>query len=280
MRLNLELPDWLEACRPDDGLYADAYEGTPAELRALLKTAIAFAFHRWPRMDGERSEERLCTRAGFRHAERSRPADWVLAVLGAGFSSPARLLAALIPAVIAGAGRIVIVSEAPFSSAVCTALELAGLEDSFLVDAEALPGLYEDLRALSPYGRLAFFPGSDGTFSDAQKTLMHAAALDGMPRLRDLPAPRILSLHDDAETAARLRWLHPDAELLTAADGPDLSGLSGIAAVFAPADGMPSVPSPFFCGPGMEACWPGPSPEFYRTCSCSAFLVQENLETL
>ena len=27
-------------------------------------------------------------------------------------------------------------------------------------------------------------------------------------------------------------------------------------------------------GPGMEACWPGPSPEFYRTRTCSAFLFQ------
>ena len=30
MRLNIELPGWLEACRPDDALYADAYESTPA----------------------------------------------------------------------------------------------------------------------------------------------------------------------------------------------------------------------------------------------------------
>ena len=50
----IEIPGWLEACRPDDDLYADAYEGTPAELRALLKTAIAYAFHRWPLADDEK----------------------------------------------------------------------------------------------------------------------------------------------------------------------------------------------------------------------------------
>ena len=47
MSLVFDLPDWLESFRPDDDLYANAYEGTPAGLRALLKTAIAFAFHRW-----------------------------------------------------------------------------------------------------------------------------------------------------------------------------------------------------------------------------------------
>ena len=271
MSMNIELPDWLDACRPDDALYADAYEGTPAELRALLKTAIAFAFHRWPSMDGENSLIRRSGRSGFAHEELRRPAPWVLALIGPGFASPARLLAALIPAVIAGTGRILIVSEKPFSPAVCTALELAGLEDSFLLDAEQMPGLYEDLRACSADGRIVAFPGADGIFTPAQQELLHDAALDGLPRYRDLPQPRILSLHDEgSETEARLRWLHPDAELLRT-PGP------GISAVFTPRTGAslsPNFPA-FLCGPGMEACWSGPAPDFYTTSSCAAFFVQE-----
>lgn len=274
MRPTIELPDWLEARRPDDGLYADAYEGTPAELRALLKTAIAFSFHRWTNMDGEKNETRSCSRSGFCHSESSRSADWVLAVLGSGFASPARLLAALVPAVIAGTGRILIVSEASFTPSICTALELAGLEDSFVMEGDCLPGLYEDLRSLSPDGRIVFFPDAESSISPAQKALMHATALDGMPRLRDLPAPRILSLHDaSSEAEKRLFWLHPDAEIFREA-------ASGLRAAFVPdAEACPShtaASAPFICGPGMEACWPGPSPEFYRTISCSAFLFQEN----
>ena len=65
MRMNIELPGWLDACRPDDALYADAYEGTPAELRALLKTAIAFAFHRWPLADDEERTTRRSARSGY-----------------------------------------------------------------------------------------------------------------------------------------------------------------------------------------------------------------------
>jgi len=274
MRPTIELPDWLEARRPDDGLYADAYEGTPAELRALLKTAIAFSFHRWTSMDGEKSVMHSCARSGFCHSESSRPADWVLAVLGSGFASPARLLSSLLPAVIAGTGRILIVSEAPFAPAICTALELAGLEESFVMEGDCLPGLYEDLRSLSTDGRIAFFPDGDGSISSAQKELMHAAALDGMPRLRDLPAPRILSLHDaGSEAEKRLLWLHPDAEIFREA-APGLYAAFVPDAEASPRNAAPSAP--FICGPGMEACWPGPSPEFYRTSSCSAFLFQEN----
>ncbi|MBQ8173140.1 MAG: hypothetical protein IJ474_01275 [Mailhella sp.] len=274
MRPTIELPDWLEARRPDDSLYADAYESTPAELRALLKTAIAFSFHRWTNMDGEKREMRSCSRSGFCHSENSRSADWVLAVLGSGFASPARLLAALIPAIIAGTGRILIVSEAPFTPSICTALELAGLEDSFVMEGDCLHGLYEDLRSLSPDGRIAFFANADGSISSAQKTLMHAAALDGIPRLRDLPAPRILSLHGaGSEAEKRLFWLHPDAEIFREA-APGLRTAFVPDAAACPRNAATSAP--FICGPGMEACWPGPSPEFYRTSSCSAFLFQEN----
>ena len=270
MRLNIELPAWLENCRPDDTLYADAYEGTPAELRALLKTAIAFAFHRWPLADDEKLTSRTSARAGFRHSESSCPAGWVIASLGPGFASPARLLAALVPAILSGVSRILIVSEAAFSPAVCTALELAGLEDSFLLDKEQMPGFYEDLRALCPDGRVLAFPSADGTFTEAQQELMHSAALDGMPRLRDLPSPRLLCLHDSGSTEEeRLHWLYPDAEFLSEA-APD------VRAAYVPED-MPGLGGiPFVCGPGMEACWPGPSPKFYRTCTCSAYLFQNN----
>ena len=270
MRPNIELPGWLEACRPDDALYADAYEGTPAELRALLKTAIAFSFHRWPLFDDEQHSARSSSRSGFRHSEYSNPAGWVIASLGPGFASPARLLAALIPAVLAEAGRILVISEAPFSPAVCTALELAGLEDSFLLQGEQMPGLYEDLRALCADGRVLAFPSADGHFTEAQQELMHSAALDGMPRLRDLPSPRLLCQHEaDSFSERSLRWLYPDAELLR-------ENAPGISAAYIADEADEPSGLPFVCGPGMEACWPGPTPEFYRTRTCSAFLFQNN----
>jgi len=271
MNTTIELPGWLNECRPDDALYADAYEGTPAELRALLKTAIAFAFHRWPASNGETLQELRSSRSGFHHMEKRAPAAWALAVLGADYASPARLLAALVPAIIAGAGRIIIVSEAPFSQAICTAMELAGLEDSFLLNSEQLATLWQELRHRSPDGRLVVFPDAAGTYSPSQKSLLHEAARLGLPHWRDLPSPRLLSLHEaGSETESRLRWLYPDADIVrTPAPRVRVAFTPGEATV------TPYSQPEFLCGPGMEACWPGPSPEFYLTYSCSAFLLQE-----
>ncbi len=268
-----DLPAWLESFRPDDALYADAYEGTPAHLRALLKTAIAFAFHRWKPDQGERSVTVESPRAGFARTERSRPASWVLAVAAEGFASPARLLAALVPAVIAGVDRIIVVSPATFAPAVATALELSGIEDSFVLDDDCAADLYEDLRAASPDGRVVVFPGG-GPLTPGQKDLLHRAAADGLRVFRDAPAPRILALGAEEgplpeETRERLLWLHPDAELIDA-PAPELR------AVFTQSDVPSGCAAPFVAGPGMEACWPGPSPEFFRTRTLSAFLVQEN----
>lgn len=273
MELTTELPDWLDACRPDDALYADAYEGTLPELRALLKTTLAFAFHRWPGCDGTGIRAVSSSRSGFRHRENSRPAAWVLACAGPGFASPARFLAAVAPAVAAGTGRVAVVSEEAFSPALCTAMELAGLEDSFVIGAERLSDLYEDLHSASPDGRVLIFPGADGTFSPTQKALLHTAASDGVPVLRDLPAPRLLSLYAPGPEAdaltERLHWLHPDAEILTEAT-------ADVRAVFVPREDMDVSCSPaMILGPGMDACWPGPSPDFFRTSVCSAFLFQE-----
>ncbi len=281
MSPTVELPAWLEAFRPDDGLYADAYENTPAHLRALLKTAIAFAFHRWEGKDAERSARVCSPRTGFLREESSRPAAWVLACLGEGFASPARFLAALVPAILAGTERIIVISPAPFAPAVATALELSGLEDSFVLDETQTADLYEDLRAASPDGRVVVFPGTEETPRAGQKDLMHRAASDGIPLYRDRPAPSLLSLYKDTddehpvpfsarEMAGRLLWLHPDATLLTA-PSPDVD------AVFLPEeDVVLPCAAPLTAGPGMEACWMGPSPEFFRTRTLAAFLVQEN----
>ena len=281
MSPTVELPAWLEAFRPDDGLYADAYENTPAPLRALLKTAIAFAFHRWEGNDAECRVRTCSPRAGFLRKESSRPAAWVLAHVGEGFASPARFLAALVPAVLAGAERIIVISPAPFAPAVATALELSGLEDSFVLDETQTADLYEDLRAASPDGRVVVFPGTEEALRAGQKDLMHKAASDGIPLYRDRPAPSLLSLYEDTdgphpehpsagETAGRLLWLHPDAKLLSA-PSPDVD------AVFLPDEGVAlPCPAPLVAGPGMEACWMGPSPEFFRTRTLAAFLIQEN----
>jgi hypothetical protein len=270
-----ELPDWLETYRPDDKIYADSYEGTAPELRALLKTAIAFAFHRWDMHDGEQLLEHLCQRKGFQYREKIRPTSWVLAIIGSGFSSPARFLAHLIPAVLAGAEHIIIVSEQPFSPALVTAMELAGLEDSFLLNACNTERLYKELCTICSDGRILIFPSITGEISPIQKQLMHEAEAKSIPLLHDRYAPEILSLYPkdlEKEKLRLIRWLHPDAILHTS---HNFSTTSPVQVILSPKL-ISDADTPFVAGPGMEACWPGPSPEFFRSHFCSAFLLQES----
>ncbi len=274
MEFTTELPNWLDGYRLDDTLRANAYESTPPELRALLKTALAFTFHRWPSQDRVQKWTISSSRSGFRHMGGLRPAAWVLVCTGPGYASPARFLAATAPAIAAGVGRMAIVSEKIFPTALCTAMELAGLEDSFVVGKNHIPALYEDLRSISHDGRVLLFPGADGKLTPVQKTLLHSAARDGIPLLRDLPAPRLLHLYtakpEIEKLARRLRWLHPDAEILT-------EPTADMRVVFVPHEetSVPESPA-MVLGPGMEACWPGPNPDFFHTSKCSAFLFREN----
>lgn len=265
-----DIPAWLDTFRPADELYEKAYEDTPAHLRALLKTAIAFAFHRYGMKDCHETWRTDCLRAGFSRREDVRPAAWVLAVAGCGFASPARFIAAAIPAVLAGAVRILTVSDAPFSPAVITAMELAGLEDSFVLSMNNIASLYEELHEASPDGRILFFPGSEEP-DEAMLRLMHKAEAHGTRFYCDRAAPKILSLYRQedtpsfAETAKRLLWLHPDADIL---DAPS----QGIRAVFSPQPFAAPSAAELTAGPGMEACWIGPDPEFFRTVSLCAAL--------
>ncbi len=273
MEQRIETPAWLEPCRPGDDLFANAYENTSPERRALLKTALAFAFHRWPGRDGCTARSFQSFRRGFRHTECRRAADWVLACLGSGYASPARFLAPIASALAAGVGRVIAVSAREYSPALCTALELAGVEDSFVVEENRLPGLYGDLRSASFEGRLLVFPDENGAFSPTQKALWHRATEDGIPLLIDRPFPVLLSLYAPGPTAEalalRLHWLYPDAELVSQ---PTVNARIA----FAPGEKtlLPGFRGTVL-GPGMEACWPGPSPDFFRSSTCSAFLFTE-----
>lgn len=263
-----DLPEWLESHRPSDALYAEAYENTPAPFRALLKTSIAFSFHRWSVSPETIRSEAKSRRTGFLHSESIRPVSWVLAFLSRGFASPSRMLSALVPAIIAGAERIIVTSPSSFAPSIITALELSGLEDSFVLSEGNTERLYESLLSLSQEGRLLFFPGPDD-----KKTLLHPllqrAWSDGIAFHADKPSPVILAPGPCAEEIReRLAWLHPDAHIVTAPQ-------QRVDAVFSPAGAALPCASAFTAGPGMEACWPGPSPDFFRTHALSAFLFKE-----
>lgn len=128
----------LERALPDEP-FAVAYEATPPSLRASFKTAIEriclYYGGAAPQVSGVAAREF----PGFQTSIAHRPGDWALIVLSPGFSSPSPILAAVLPAMLAGVSDIAVLRVdahgAPWPDPVLTALELAGQE--LLLDCSA-----------------------------------------------------------------------------------------------------------------------------------------------
>lgn len=271
------LPAWLDAVRQPDEKQAAAYEACPSDFRAGLKTAIAFAFHLW----GESAscfETRLeNSHSGFAHTLSCRPAAWTLALLSPNYISPARFIAAILPAIMAGVGKILIASlnTAP-SSALCAAIELAGLEDIFILPSgtDDIPRLIRELHAQHSDGRILLFPSAaneESGFPIARQTANELKLRlwqdDTVPRLSITPPAGKNGADEKHEQTLRrdiVTWAHGDAEILDYAE-------CGIAAHFGQeyTDVFPDpqAPPPLSFGPGLEACWIHPllNPEYFRT---------------
>ena len=276
----VQMPEWTEGFRAGDEVFARAWEEAGAQDRALLKTAIAFQFHLWGMRDGRGSLERSDPREGFRSIVSSGPAPWTLAVLSPGYASPARLLAALVPAVLAGTRPAVISLSVPAPS-IAAALELAGLDDLFIMDGAGARKLLAELRAACAGGCLALFPwpAGQGEGASPEPPLLPGPPCGPWRGLRvwqDTPRPRIIlrpsaAESDGRELERRLQWLHPDAIL----EGTEAGGAAD--AVFNAQDLRPACGTAgLLLQAGLEACWTGPSPEFFRTRRCAACLAPED----
>lgn len=143
-------PDWLEACRIDDAALAEAYDHVSMPHRASLKQCMAFC----QAVYGVAAEEQLCARAdsgqGFWRSERSAPAPWTLAVITPEYDAPARLTAALMPAVLARVPRVALLcADGMPQQNIRTVLELTGVEDSFITTAGQAEDLIRTLAAAS-----------------------------------------------------------------------------------------------------------------------------------
>ena len=260
-------PAWLDALRPDDELAASAYENTPAHLRALLKSAVAFYFHLWGEAPAEETRRVRSSAAGFAWARAESPVSWTLAVLDPAHASPARLLAALLPAVLAGVEPVLIVCpDHPPLPVQSVALELAGLENLYVVPTAARsagPSLSDLVRELATRGegRLLLFPTEQSRFAPAFRTLRETARALRLRLWQDTPAPRLALLADADEASAladRVRWAHGDAvqEAVSPKARPDRRGFDAWYAVRPDVfeEAATDFPSLLF-GPGLEACW-------------------------
>jgi hypothetical protein len=192
-----------------------------------------------------RSVHGFCTRAC------NWPADWALVIFDAEYASAPRLLAALMPALLARVPLVLcICAPGPARSELLCALELAGQERIYALDASQSLDLIRGLCARAGQGRLVLL--HRGALS------AHRAAADeaGVPGWEDRRPP-VLRICGAEPDAALIKLAHPDAVIAGDA-APD--------AVYCAEPDAAQVQAPLIFPPGMEGCWLHSSltPDFFR----------------
>ncbi len=140
-------PQWVEEARLNDSLAAQAYEGTPPQWRAAIKTGLALAHMHFGSDPGQLRDMRSDGHLGFWRRSESHAAPWAIIAFTPAYAAAARLVAACIPAILAGVPLIgaVCVGGQPHRAAMVS-LELSGIEDVFVLDAPGLHKLLEESR--------------------------------------------------------------------------------------------------------------------------------------
>ena len=246
-----ELPLWLAEGLVSDNELARAYEDTAPELRSLCKHTLAVC-HAFFGATPDWEEQSLTHSAhGLRTRAYSRPADWTLVIFDAAYVSAPRLLAALMPALLARVPLVLCISTpGPARPELLCALELTGQEQVYALDVFQSLDLLRGLAVQPGQGRLVLL--HRGALSCLRTTADEA----GVPCWEEQRAP-VLRICGSEPDAALIRLAHPDA---TSADSvvPDAVYCSGPDAVH--------VQAPLLFQPGMEGCWLHPSltPDFFR----------------
>ena len=124
-------PEWIHEQVPEDSLFALAYQDVSPAQRALIKSGIAQLYD-WYKPHHTRSRELSeVWQSGFSSKLTIQPVDLSVLLFDHTVLSPARLLAALVPAQALGVREILalrIGKGMPWRKAVLTGLELAGQE--------------------------------------------------------------------------------------------------------------------------------------------------------
>lgn len=254
-------PESCEALRLDDTVMGQAYDNVPPALRACIKTGIAFQYALHGEHPNHEARYVSDSARGFSHCVQYRPAAWTMLFLGPDYASGSRLVAALMPALLA---RVPLVGLACIgalpSQAVCASLELVGVEDIFcLADLAAAQKFLQQLadsETSCVQGRTLFLHKGE------LAPLEHTARRLNLVVWQEVAAPRIV-LHAHCGCDAKtLHWCHPDAQFISGDDSTVLQA----DAVFGPNPPMiqsTQTKQSAFCGPsaplslgaGTEGLW-------------------------
>lgn len=267
-------PGWVEDKFVPDAVFGAAYDMQTAEERAYLKTAIARTAAAYGGPDVPATSGVRVMRQGFCLQERVRPADWALIMWDGAYAGPTRVLAAILPAMLAGVPHILAcrvmpqpgtASEAAFSPSILAALELAGQELVAELTPEEALTLVTECSANRERGRVVLLGESDYLVPVGRE-----AARCGVP-LRRLAHPVRIGI--DASSVPQefaeppygvLQPLHPDAHFIPL-NGPGEGGLCTVLASDEAAFAH-MAHTPLVLTPGHEACWVWPDlcMDFFR----------------
>ncbi|WP_338666652.1 hypothetical protein [Pseudodesulfovibrio methanolicus] len=177
----LSLPDLIGESLVDDALFAAAYEESSDRERALMKTCIARLYDWYgPRKDTACEVARRW-RGGFSSVARVAPADCALVLFDDSFVSPARLLAALVPAIACGVPNVLAVrvdGRGKWPRALLTAMELAGQELVADLTGEGVFHLLDDLAGAGASVAVVDLAGRPGLRAGRSRVAVHRPAFD------------------------------------------------------------------------------------------------------
>lgn len=228
----------------DDASFTDAYEAVSAPFRAWMKTTIAMhhALYGIAPSAQQRTIESVHTGCFF--VETKQPVPWVLVVVDEYFCSGVRLLAALMPALLAGVQAVHVVRVSDGTSAwpasLLAALELAGQETARSVLTDDFPLLLSQLEQQGT-GRIIVLGTNpqlsqeDCTQSTDIPSTEHLSTNRSVASLRDKQRSVLRTIHahaphiplwytlcspvlgvaeQDIATQQLLKQLHPDAIII------------------------------------------------------------------
>ncbi len=230
-----------------DHLKAEAYEASTAQERACLKNAIAYHA-----LEGEGpscEHAKLCyATKGYKQSIQKKPAPWALYICDEHYSSPARFIAALMPAINAQVEQIYIIFTCEnVAQSLLTCLELLGIEECLAIpkqDATKVAlELLQDLA--SERGRVLILSSNGQELTELHQSL-HTSHI---PMWQDLSPPHI---HATAQAdMTLLQFAEPDA-----INHHELK--PSVQAIYGYTEGMGLELSPFITqawAKGMEACF-------------------------
>ena len=199
----------FEALRIGDDTFAAAYEAVSATDRGRLKGLIAALYAVSPPRRSLRTTRCLAHDSGVCFRETLEPRSTAVVLLDRGFVSSAKLLAALLPAMTAGVGRVVVlrVDRGPFPESLLTALELAGVEDVYAASPSQAGDLLAECVVRAPDSLVLCF-GPQATALAQATPLVRWDAVPGWEAAR---FGLCAAFDSEAETKidAALQLLHP-----------------------------------------------------------------------